>query len=84
MIGRIKHSWTWEVQWIPRELNDAADALSKNDMQRFSKARCTSARELDVLPEHLAVPDISDETSNTTAAARSQRKVQFRLPHGGG
>jgi hypothetical protein len=35
ILLQAKHGWTWTVVWIPRALNDAADALSKNDAKRF-------------------------------------------------
>ena len=81
---QIKHGWTWEVSWIPRELNEAADALSKNDMPRFRREGPSAAAELRVTPEHLRVPEVDVHH----VAPRSQRKRQRRgreaLPHGTG
>ena len=34
-ILQVAQGWTWQLQWIQRELNEAADALSKDDMPRF-------------------------------------------------
>ena len=35
LLIQAKQGWSWEVEWVPRELNDPADALSKNDIERF-------------------------------------------------
>ena len=32
---QVAQGWSWELQWIQRERNEAADALSKDDMPRF-------------------------------------------------
>ena len=60
---QIRDGWTWEVTWIPRELNDAADALSKNDMQRFYAAGHRGCSERHVPNSAMRVPSVDmDET----------------------
>jgi hypothetical protein len=49
-------SWSWELQWMPRELNEAADALSKNDMPRFLSNVTGTRTELAVPPLALCLP----------------------------
>ena len=53
-------AWTWEVTWIPRALNEAADTLSKNDMLRFWANVGGTRVPLQVRPEHLRLPRAQD------------------------
>ena len=46
--------WSWEVTWVPRERNEAADALSKNDMQRFESIMGAGMTEVQVAACHAA------------------------------
>lgn len=42
------HGWSWELCWVPRAQNEAADALSKNDMKRFEGLMGVTLKELHV------------------------------------
>ena len=68
------HGWDWDVYWIPREKNDAADALSKNDMQRFERCMGTGMRELKVSTEITRPPMVSARllSQSVTAAAAAR------------
>ena len=48
--------WTWTVIWVPRDANEAADALSKDDMPRFWANVEGSRTELAVRACHLQLP----------------------------
>jgi site-specific DNA-cytosine methylase len=50
------HGWSWDVIWRPREENDAADALSKNDLRRFHNTMPECLVEMAVSAEDVAPP----------------------------
>ena len=53
---QVTQGWSWEVSWIPRALNEAADALSKNDMPRFWANVEGTRAQLTVSPAQLRLP----------------------------
>ena len=55
-MWQMMDGWQLEMQWIPREHNDAADALSKNDMPRFVDMMGGDMEEMKVSEWHLAPP----------------------------
>ena len=55
-ILQVAHGWDWSLQWVPRELNEAADALSKNDMARFIENAGSRLTEVDVPQSALRLP----------------------------
>ena len=53
---QVKHQWAWTLRWVPRERNEAADALSKNDMDRFWANAPPGLREVALQPQQLELP----------------------------
>ena len=54
---QVLYGWTWEVVWVPREQNEAADALSKNEMNKFyALTKDAPRRRLEVPPAKLLLP----------------------------
>ena len=56
LLLQVRHSWSWELQWAPRECNEAADALSKQDMERFHRNESTPHTQVSVGPGDLMLP----------------------------
>ena len=56
LLLQVRHGWSWELQWVPRELNEAADALSKQDMARFHQCAPTPHTQITTTPAHLELP----------------------------
>ena len=52
---QVQHGWTWDVRWIPRERNVAADALSNNDMVTFAAHAASQRTEIAVADTSLQV-----------------------------
>ena len=71
---QIQHHWSWTVTWIPREENDAADALSKNDMPRFRASGPAHATELVVRPQHMRVP-AAEAAAHVAASQTAAQEV---------
>jgi site-specific DNA-cytosine methylase len=56
--------WSWEICWTPREANEAADALSKNDMRRFHANIKGDRTRVLVDSSHLLLPgEVADTRS---------------------
>ena len=55
-VLQVKHGWDWLLQWVPRELNEAADALSKHDTSRFLQNARTELSDFDVPQSALELP----------------------------
>jgi len=53
---QIRHGFCIEARWIRRCRNEAADALSKNDMPRFWRNVSGDRTRTEVLPAHLRRP----------------------------
>ena len=73
------HGWSWTVRWIPRELNDAADALSKDDMQRFRKSFPKGMSELKVQAKHLEPPRLKVFAGGARRAAPHPARRPARM-----
>lgn len=56
LLLQVRYGWSWELQWVPRERNEAADALSKQDMPRFHRCTSTPRTHVETAPAHLALP----------------------------
>ena len=53
---QLQHGFTIETRWVRRCHNEAADALSKNDMPRFWSNIQGTRTEIELKPQHLARP----------------------------
>ena len=56
-LWQVKYNFTLEPQWVRRCYNEAADALSKDDMSRFWRNVQGNRTQITVSTDHLRMPD---------------------------
>ena len=75
--------WSWSVVWVPRERNEAADALSKDDMQRFWRERQGAAcSRMEVAADHLRLPGAPVLRGGAWGRAQRMPREIFQRPGG--
>ena len=83
---QLKHNFTLDPQWVRRCHNEAADALSKNDMDRFWANIHGDRTYLVVADEHLQPPHTHSggmrrtEKERTRWDTRPNRKISHATP----
>ena len=73
---QIQHNFVLRPMWVRRTWNEAADALSKNDMARFWANVEGDRTLLTLTPSHLRPPD----SGRTCASQRAKRKKATAAP----
>ena len=81
-LWQVKCNFTLEPQWVRRCYNEAADALSKDDMSRFWRNVQGNRTQLTVLEEHLRLPDGTlREPDNTCTQPGPAQNMQRMAVH---
>ena len=81
VLLQAQHGWSWAVEWRPREQNEAADALSKNDMPRFWSNVTGSRQEIAIRKQDLQLPEVGGDSKGLKSTMVAKAWGAAHRPH---